>query len=166
MLEVSVAVWQFNIAFLPRDWLDAGGNVHALFDEHGFDASTAWGSYRHPKLEELLGNPLRKRKSWYPDLTLWGNEETDYIQLMRRNGKVRSVVVRFDLRRPNMTLVQHVIFMAHELRLAIVALETESLVQPDVEQLLRAAAESKATHFVLDPESFLSRMESANTRAT
>jgi hypothetical protein len=161
-----VAVWQFNIALLPQAWLDAGGNVHALFDEHGFDAAPAWGSYRHPKLEELLGNPLRKGKSWYPDLTLWGNGQTDYIQLLRRRGNVQSVVVRFDLRRPNMTLVQHVIFIAHELRLAIVALETESVVPPDVEQLLRAAAASKATHFVLDPESFLSQMESANTRAT
>lgn len=166
MLEVTVAVWQFTIAFLPREWLDAGGDVHALFDERGIDAAAAWWSYRHSKLEELLGSALSKGKSWYSDFSVWGNEQTDYIQLSRRKGKVTSVVVRFDLRQPNMTLFQHVIYIAQELRLAIVVLETESVVQPEVEQLLRAAAESKATHFVLDPASFLSQMESANTRAT
>jgi hypothetical protein len=159
-------VWQFTIALLPQDWLDAGRDVHALFGEGGFDAAPAWGSLQHPKLEELLGNALSKGKSWYSDLTVWGNEQTDYIQLSRRKGKVTSVVVRFDLRQPNMFLFQHVIYLAQELRLAIVVLETESVVPPDVEQLLRAAAESKATHFVLDPESFLSQMESVNTRAT
>lgn len=157
-------VWQFSIAFVPQDWLDAGRDVHALFGEEGFDAAPAWWSYRHPKLEELLGSALSKGKSWHSDFTVWGNEQTDAIQLSRRKGKVSSIVVRFDLRRPNMTLVQHVVYMAKELRLAIVVLETESLVQPDVEQLLRAAAESKATHFVLDPESFLSQLESANSR--
>lgn len=157
-------VWQFNIAFLPQAWLDAGHDVHALFGEGGFEAAPAWWSYRHPKLEELLGSALRKGKSWHSDFTVWGNEQTDTIQLSRRKGKVSSVVVRFDLRQPNMTLFQHVIYVAQELRLAIVVLETESVVQPDVEPLLRAAAESKATHFVLDPESFLSQLESVNTR--
>lgn len=163
--NIPMPVWQFTIAFLPQAWLDAGRDIHPLFGEAGFDAGPAWSSYHHPKLEELLSGALTQGKSWYSDVLVWGNERTDSIQLSRRKGKVRSIVVRFDLRQPNMTLFQHVIYMAHELRLAIVMLETESVVPPDVEQLLRAAAESKATHFVLDPESFLSQMESANTRA-
>lgn len=164
--EHAVAVWQFNIAFLPQDWLDAGGDVSSLFAEGTFDATSAWWSYRHPKLEETLGSALSKGKSWHPDLTVWGSEQTDDIQLWRSRGKVNSVVVRFDLRQPNMTLLQQVILMAQELDLAIVALETRSVVQPDVDRLLRAAAESRAAHFVLDPASFLLQAESANTRAT
>lgn len=161
-----MAVWQFTIAFLPQDWLDAGGDVNALFDERGFDAARAWWSYKHPKLEEILGSALSRGKSWHSDLIVWGSEQTDDIQLWRSQGKVNSIVVRFDLRQPNMTLLQQAIHMAQELNLAIMALETGSIVQPNVERLLRAAAESRAAHFVLDPASLLSQMESANARAT
>jgi hypothetical protein len=161
-----VAVWQFTIAFLPQQWLADGGDVHALFDERGFDPAAAWGSYRHPKLEEVLGSALSKRKSWHSDLTAWGSEQSDGIQLSRRKGKVSSVVAQFDLRQPNMTLLQQVILMAQELSLAIVVVETSSVVPLDVDQLLRAAAESKAAHFVLDPASFLSQVEAANTLAS
>ncbi len=160
-----MTVWQFAIAFLPRDWLDAGGDVAALFDERGFDAAAAWQSYRHPKLEDVLGGALRKRKSWHSGLTVWGSEESDDIQLSRSQGRVDSIVVRFDLRQPNMTLLQQVIQMTRELRLAIMIVETKRVVEANEEELLRAAAESKAAHFVLDPASFLSQMESANSRA-
>lgn len=162
-----MAVWQFTIAFLPRDWLDAGGDVQALFeDESGFDASPAWGSFRHAQLEELLGSAaLDKGKSYHSDLTVWGTEQTDCIQLWRRKEKVRSVTVCFDLRQPNMMLFQRAIHIAQELHLAIVAPETTSVVPLEVLRLLRAAAESRAAHFVLDPGSFLSQMESANSRA-
>jgi hypothetical protein len=161
-----VAVWQFAVAFLPQDWLDAGGDVLSLFAEGTFDASAAWWSYRDPKLEEVLGSALSKGKSWHSDLTIWGSEQTDDIQLFRSKGRVGSIVARFDLRQPNMALFQQVIRIAQELRLAIVTLETMNVVPLDVQPLLRAAAESRAAHFVLDPASFLSQMESANTRAT
>jgi hypothetical protein len=161
-----VAVWQFAIAFLPQDWLDAGGDVYALFEDERFDATPAWCSYHHAQLEAALGRALSKRKSYHADLTAWGTEQTDEIQLLRRNGKVSSITVRFDLRQPNMTLCQQVIHIAQELRLAIVIPETGSVVPADVQRLLRAAAESQAAHFVLDPASFLSQMESVNSRAT
>lgn len=161
-----MAVWQFTIAFVPQDWLDAGGNVLSLFAEGTFDASSAWWSYRDPKLEEILGSALSKGKSWHSELTIWGSVQTDDIQLFRSKGRVDSILVRFDLRQPNMALFQHAIRIAQQLRLAIVTLETMSVVPLDVVQLLRAAAESRAAHFVLDPASFLSQMESANTRPT
>lgn len=161
-----MAIWQFTIALVPQDWLDAGGDVLSLFAEGTFDASPAWRSYRHPQLEEILGGALSKGKSWHSELTAWGSEQTDDIQLFRSKGRVDSIVVRFDLRQPNMALFQQVIQIAQQLRLAIVTLETMSIVPLDVLRLLRAAAESRAAHFVLDPASFLSQMESANTRAT
>jgi hypothetical protein len=161
-----MAVWQFTIAFLPQDWLDAGGDVPSLFAEGTFDAGPAWRSYRHPQLEEVLGSALSKGKSWRSELTIWGSEQADDMQLFRSKGRVDSIVVRFDLRQPNMALFQQVVRIAQELRLAIMTLETMSIVPLDVLQLLRAAAESRAAHFVLDPASFLSQMESANTRAT
>jgi hypothetical protein len=161
-----VTVWQFKIALLPQDWLDAGGDVHSLFGERGFEAAPAWSSYQHPNLEAVLGSALSKGKSWHSDVDVWGTQQTDDIQLWRRKGKVNSIVVRFDLRQPNMTFLQQVIHMARELRLVILVPETSTVVPAEVEALLRAAAESQAAHFVLDPASFLTEMESANKRPT
>lgn len=163
-----MAVWQFSIEFLPQGWLDSGGNVHALLEpEGGFDASPAWRSFPHATLEQLLGQAgLSKGKSYHSNLTVWGTQPIDSIQLWRRREKVQSVTVRFDLRQPNMELFQHVIRIAQERHLAIVALETMSIVPLDVLRLLRAAAESRAAHFVLDPSSFLSEVEAANRLAT
>ncbi len=98
----------------------------------GFDATPAWWSYRHAQLEEILGSALRKGKSYHSDLTVWGTEQTDDIQLWRRKGKVHSITVRFDLRQPNMAFFQQVIHIAQELHLAIVTLETMSVVPLDV----------------------------------
>jgi hypothetical protein len=161
-----VAIWQFTVAFLPQRWIDSGGIVDALFGEEGFDSAPAWWRYDGAQLEAVLGSVLSKGKSWHSDLTLWGNVEADDIQLWRAEARVRTVQVRFDLRQPNIALFREVVNIARELQLAIVALSSQRLVPLDVERLLRAAAESDAAHFSVDPASFLLQVEAANVRAT
>ena len=161
-----MAVWQFSVAFVPQNWIESGGDVASLFEEEGFDPALAWRHYDDAQLEDALGKVLSKGTSWHSSLTLWGNVETDDIQLWRSEGGVESVRVRFDLRKPNMALFREVVNIARELRLAIVVLGTKGVVPCAVQPLLRAAAESEAAHFALDPGSFLSQLEAANARAT
>jgi hypothetical protein len=161
-----VAVWQFKVAFLPQSWINSGGDVACLFGEDGFDSASAWWRYEDARLEAVLGRALTRGRSWHSDLTLWGNAEKDDIQLLRTKGRAESIQVRFDLRNPNMTLFRDVVAIAQELELAILVLGTKSLVPGDVHRLLRAAAESEAAHFSVDPASFLSQVQPANARAT
>jgi hypothetical protein len=162
-----VAVWQFNVAFVPQSWIDSGGAVASLFEEEGgFDPALAWRRYDTAQLEEALSRVLSKGKSWHSDLTILGKAEADDIQLWRRDGKVESVQVRFDLRRPNMALFREVVDIAREFELVILVLETKRVVTSDTRRLLRAAAESAAAHFVIDPESFLLQVEATNAKAT
>lgn len=162
-----MAVWQFNVAFIPQSWINSGGDVASLFEEElGFDPAFAWRQYDDAQLEQGLSRILSKGKSWHSDLTLWGNVETDDIQLWRRQGRVESIGVRFDLRKPNMALFQEVVDIAQELGLAILVLGTRRVLPSAVQPLLRAAAESEAAHFALDPASFLLQLEAVNARAT
>ena len=161
-----MAIWQFNIAFLPQSWINSGGDVASLFGEQGFDPTSAWRLYDDTQLEAVLGRVLNKGKSWHSDLTLWGNVEADDIQLWRSEGNVESIQVRFDLRKPNMALVREVVSIASALELAILVPGTKRLVPLDIQKLLRAAAESDAAHFAVDPASFLLQVETANARAT
>lgn len=67
-----MAVWQFNVAFIPQSWIDSGGDVASLFEEEeGFDPALAWRHYDNAQLEQVLSRVLSKGKSWHSDLTLW-----------------------------------------------------------------------------------------------
>jgi hypothetical protein len=161
-----MAVWQFHIAFLPQSWISSGGEVASLFGDEGFDPALAWRKYDNAQLEKVLSRVLGKGKSWHSDLTLWGKAEADDIQLWRSEGAVESIQVRFDLRNPNMPLFREVVNIARELGLAILVLGSRRLLPLDVQPLLRAAGESEAAHFSVDPESFLWQVDAANARAT
>lgn len=159
-----MAVWQFNVALVPRGWIDSGGDVADLFGQEGFDPAMAWRQYDDARLEGVLSRVLSRGRSWHPELTSWGNAETDDIQLWRTDKYVESIHVRFDLRKPNMTLFREVVEIARELALVIVVVEARNVVPADTQRLLRAAAESEAALFSVDPASFLLQAKAANAR--
>jgi len=162
----KMALWQFHLALIPQSWLEAVENIESLFSDEGYDTSSAWASHDSQALEATLGSVLPRGKSWSPALTVWGSSETNDIRLWRSGSAVTSVDVRFDLRNPNMALFKAVIGIARQLQLAILVPSLRRTIGSDVDLLLRAAGESDAAHFVLDPLSFLSQLDAANARAT
>jgi hypothetical protein len=161
-----MAVWQFTIALVPQAWIDGGGNVDELFGEEGYDSTTAWKRHDDSRIGAALGGVLKETKSWHSDLRHWGDVQSDDIQAWCPNGKIESIRVRFDLRSPKIFLFREVVRIAQELELAIVSLGRRKLLSLEVSQLLRAAAESDAAHFCLDPSSFLLQVATINDRAT
>jgi hypothetical protein len=161
-----LAVWQFKVALLPQQWIEAGGDVRSLFGEEGFESAVAWRGIRKDQLQERLGALLPLGQSWHSDLVLWGRTESDDIQLWLKGSQVESVQVRFDLRQPNIGLFRNLANVSRQLGAVIFGLESKTLLAADAHELLRAAAESKAAHFVIDPESFLLDAVAANDRAT
>lgn len=161
-----MAVWQFNIALLPRSWIEAGGDVGVLFGEEGFEPAAAWRGHEEDRLEESLNAVLPRARSWHAELALWGSAEGDSIQVWRQRGRVESIQVRFDLRSPNMALFRKLVDFARASRLAIVVLATQAVLAADPHQLIRAAAESDAAHFAIDPASFLMNVSAVNAKAS
>jgi hypothetical protein len=160
-----MAVWQYKVALIPQEWLASGGGVATLFGGEGYDALAAWKGYSNPSLEHELASLLPVGKSWSDSLTLWGTDESDDINLWRENGKVMDLQVRFDLRRPNMALFASLVEVTSKLNLAILDLGQKRLLGRDCRTLLRAAGESSAAHFVLDPLSFLDQLDTDDARA-
>jgi len=74
--------------------------------------------------------------------------------------------VRFDLRNPNMALFSSLVAFASKHELAILDLGQERALPRNHTALLRAAAESAAANFVIDPMSFLDQVRTGDTRAT
>ena len=159
-----MAVWQFKITLVPKRWLDAGGSVAALMGKEGWEAASAWAGIRSDTLKARIEGILPRGKSWYPAVGLWGSEERSDIQLSEQDGCVESLDIRFDLRQPDMKLFRSVFDLAQDCGLAVVDMARKRVV-PDLHELVRAAAESEAAHFVLDPGSFLDQV-AASGRAT
>jgi hypothetical protein len=168
-----VAIWQFTIALLPRQWLDAGGTVDSLYGKGSYSTSAAWETATPESIQRHIGSILPLVKSWsgsqWSELA-WGDPEADDtengIQLLAENGRVRSLGARFDMRRPNLRLFGHVVSVAKDLRLALLDVERKRMVPADVNALLWAAATSRAAHFLKDRSSFLTSVERENGRAT
>ncbi|HEY4365634.1 MAG TPA: hypothetical protein VGN07_00230 [Steroidobacteraceae bacterium] len=160
-----MAIWQFNVELIPATWLAAGNDIESLFGEEGFDALPAWAAYEDPGLEQRLGMLLPRSRSWNPAQIVWGSQDGNDIRLSRRHEGIGCVAVHFDLRNPNMLLIRAIADLARDLELAILVPEVRRIATSDVEALLRFAAESSAAHFVLDPQSFLSQLDTVSERA-
>ena len=151
-----MALWQFKIALIPKLWVDTGGAVLALFNADAYEeSSAAWVDFSNELLEERIGSLLPASKSWYSDLTCWGSNSTNDIQLWCEHGQVQSLTIRFDLRSPDMALFAAVANEAQKLGLSVLDLGATQIIGAELTSLLRAAAESDAGRFTLDPSAFL-----------
>jgi hypothetical protein len=159
-----VAVWQFKVALIPKRWLNAGGKIAALLTDDGWETAIAWEGVHGDALKSRIEAILPRGKSWSPSLTVWGSAEYNDIQLFEEGGCVESLNVRFDLRKPDMGLFKSIVDLAQDCGLAVVDMARKRNVS-DLNALVRAAAESGAAHFVLDPVSFLDQVGTSG-RAT
>jgi len=159
-----VAVWQFKEALIPKRWLNAGGKIAALLTDDGWETAIAWEGVHGDALKSRIEAILPRGKSWSPSLTVWGSAEYNDIQLFEEGGCVESLNVRFDLRKPDMGLFKSIVDLAQDCGLAVVDMARKRNVS-DLNALVRAAAESGAAHFVLDPVSFLDQVGTSG-RAT
>jgi hypothetical protein len=159
-----VAVWQFQVALIPKRWINAGGSVAALSTEEGWETACAWQGVRCDDLRSRIEGILPRGHSWSPSLTVWGSTECSDIQLFEQGGCIDSLNVRFDLRKPDMELFKSIADFAQDCGLAVIDLARKRTVS-GLNELVRAAAESDAAHFVLDPASFLDQL-GTGARAT
>ena len=161
---MAVAIWQFRIELIPQGWLEAGGDIRTLVTDEGFAAAAAWAGYRDAQLEEAFGALLPPAKSWSAELQVWGAQEAHCIRLRRRHGAILAVEVCLDLRDLQIGLFRAIVDLACARNLALLACETKRPIERSAEQLLRHAAASSAAHFVIDPHSFLSELDTVNDR--
>ncbi len=159
-----MAVWQFNVTLVPKRWFDNGRSIASLARDDGWETASAWTGVNGDGLQARIEGILPRGKSWHSELTLWGSEEKSDIQMFRNLGFVESLNVRFDLRKPDMQLFRAVSDMAQEHDLVMLDTTRKRAIR-NMNELVRAAAESNAAHFVLDPASFLEQV-GVSARAT
>ena len=171
-----MAAWTFMIELLPQQWLDAGGALGSLYRKGGYSTSAAWESWDAgdpESIEHRIGSVLQLVESWSgpPWRRLsWGDpaaEDTENgIQLIATHDRVAKLGVRWDMRRPDLPMFGHIVSAAGDLRLALLDVERQRIVPPDVNALLWAAATCRAAWFWKDRTSFLRSLGDTSEEAT
>ena len=151
-----MAVWQFKVQLIPTVWVERGNDVMTLFKEEGYEGIEAW---KHridvEQIRSAIDMVLPRGKEWNKDLTLWGNEKSDDIQLWLDQQCIESLSIRFDLRDRNIALISNVVSLAKQLDLSIITTEQRHNVGTNLDDLLLLFENSCAQGFK-NPDTFIS----------
>ena len=145
-----MAIWQYGIMLLPRQWAEA--NKHKVMDfltDDGWELGEAWQEWvevRSP--EKIIDQHMTRAKSWHEDLTVWGDEQTDDIGLFREVGKIESLHIRIDVRKKYLEMVQKSVIIAKELDCSMLLMSDNVVAGPSVDQVVGHIERSRAMRIV------------------
>lgn len=102
---------------------------------------------------------LPKKEGWHTDLLIWGDEESDDVQVWFEGDSIDSIAIRLDVSHLSLPLISGLCAIARDFDWILAT--TEGMVlRPTTEAVFRAVLKSPAQRFVTDPESFLAKIAS------
>lgn len=156
-----MAIWQFKLMLLPKEWVKANKYriTRQLIDE-GWELGEVWRCYDGtPNPEDVIDRYLSRTKSWHTDLIIWGDKETDDIQLFYDNGNIDDLQIRIDARKNSSEMIGYSTKIALELNCQILLMENATVIDP-LDELLRSyLSRSTAVKFAEDPYGTLANLE-------
>ena len=155
-----MAIWQFNIEFIPRKWAEENNyNASLLYSEEGYDTEIAWlNNQPINDFQSILSNIFPPSKSWHENLLCWGNEKEHDIQVWFENNEIDSFQFRMDLNQKLNSLISKVINTAKELDCVFFYPEHEIITIANEFELKKALNNSGAAKFINDPQGYLSSL--------
>ncbi|HKB60599.1 MAG TPA: hypothetical protein VKC56_11205 [Gallionellaceae bacterium] len=154
-----MALWQFQIEFIPRAWLEAvAGDLSPLFGDDGRDMAPAWRA--HPPalpVDALFTAMLPPAPGRYAGELYWGDEKHSDAHVWHDNGQVESIGVRVDARNYSARLLQQIAEIAGQLHCDLLIPETRTVIAPNVFALHSALRASKAARYVQGPRKYPER---------
>ena len=150
-----MATWQFDLHLIPKERLITLVGAYPLRIPRELLDETKWwdGKVAPDRLDADLASFLRKTKSWHPQLAVWGEEDGNRIDVLYENNDVFEIFVRIDLRQRDRGFVIALVRLAtkHE---GVFVTSTMRVLEPTVNNLIKAMKESDAYRFVNDPKAF------------
>ena len=94
-----MAIWQYQIFVLPKEEIDSYFSNLLFINEEALN-EVNWWKYRQLTTEyfENFKSILPLKKSWSDDIVLFGDENSNCIELLTNKGKIVEIMVRIDLR--------------------------------------------------------------------
>jgi hypothetical protein len=157
-----MATWQFATHLLPQSrLLELYGALRSTLDIDTLDSVEWWlDKQLPPDAESFLDSFLAKGTHWHEGTTLWGDIESDHLEISKAGGEVTGVYARIDVRERDDVFLNGLVEFAVKCDCIFWFPENERIVEPTLDYLLSEISESRAFHFVTNPLGFLKSLES------
>ena len=150
-----MAVWQFVIDLIPASSARVDGVTAARMSREQLDEiDLAFSNTDAEVLLVQLGTLLPEKKSWSASLRIWGDEETDDIQVGFDGHLIEYIQFRLNVADLCLPLVGGICDVARHFD-CVLASRDGAIVQPNREAVVRTIMQSRAMQFVRDPQRFL-----------
>lgn len=160
-----MATWQFTFNLIPNPWIKNPNNsIDKLYDDEGIlDPYLAWENNQPKNLDALCNEILNQTTSWSKDLKIWGDTETNDIQVFYENSLIESISIRLDVREINKPFLLKIINFVNELNCLLHLSESKEIIEPNYCIVVENIMKSNAYRFVKDPHEFLNNIKSNET---
>lgn len=157
-----MATWQFAIHLIPQSRLIAlYGSVPSKLDQDTVDSVQWWQDLKLPTdAESFLDSFSARGIHWHKETVMWGDIDSDHIEVSKAESGVAGVYARIDARERNDKFLNGLVAFAVKSDCLFWFPENERTVEPTFENLLLEISESSAFHFVTDPVGFFKNLES------
>lgn len=150
-----MAAWQFVLDLVPASAAVVAGVPAARMSREQLDAAPlGLSSADTVMLFAQVDALLPEKKSWSVRLRIWGDEETDDIQIGLSDEVAEDVRFRLDVSRLSLHLVGGICGLARHFN-CVLATPDGAIIQPKREAIIRMIMQSHAMRFVRDPHEFL-----------
>lgn len=162
-----MAVWQYDIALVPRSGVirehgiipDELPGYRAVWNPQD-QVDQAFPNYWEGGIapESLSGEVeafLPMTSSWSADAVMYGDAVSHRIEIWRRD----SIKFRFDVRRPDLHLLQYVVDFARRHDLLMVPDSAGHPMEPSFDRIIADIRGSDAYSFCKDPDGFLNSLK-------
>jgi hypothetical protein len=150
-----MAIWQFKVELVPER-IAAGRHV---IPEQEWGEQLWWSNVQ-PSQDLLVGlsRLLPSLDSWSPDLSQWGRQDSDLVEVWRDAGRIESISARVDARHVNLHFIRELVELTARSHCRIVYARYRTVQPQSFASFLEAFLESPARKVVLDPQSWIPRL--------
>lgn len=159
-IHLVMAIWQYHISVYPRDSLQKflDTNPKSL-DINILEEGVLWGNFTNMlELHTNISNILPEWKWWWTGMKLYGNVETDDIQIYYTDeNKINNIYIRFDMRAWNKEHARKILDLLNKFELSIFDYK-KIILNPTYNSLIESIKESDAWKFSVNPRGFIENL--------
>lgn len=104
-----------------------------------------------------LTDGLPVLKSWSSKIKIWGDFESDRIDILSKGNHIAEIFIRTDIRKINLIFVTKALKFAQVNKL-VSFVSADQIFEPSPKLLMNAIQRSDAFRFVVDPHDFLRKL--------
>lgn len=150
-----MAIWQFVLDLVPVSAAKVAGMPAARMSSDQLDEMHLdFSETDTEKLISHLSSILPEKTSWSPAIRIWGDEETDDIQVGLNGETIEDVRFRLNVADLKLPLIGGICILARQFDCCF-ATPDGAIVQPNREAVVRLLLQSRAMKFLRDPQRFL-----------